>query len=202
MLRKRPGLSGPIDDAFIDPFLIVLPSRRSSNGMTAVDAWAQCEAAFSIQRWKELMRGEPRVKLDRDVSESDLAKYHIVLWGTPESNSLMQEIFESSATDVAGFGLPLKWDSNALTVDGQKYSSKEHVPLMIYPNPLQPNKYVILNSGLTFRPAHDRTNSLQNPHLPDWAILSLAEPPNAESAGAVVDAGFFDDGWQYAPMLQ
>jgi hypothetical protein len=54
----------------------------------------------------------------------------------------------------------------------------------------------VINSGLTFREAHDRTNSLQNPKLPDWAILDITQPPSAESAGKVVAADFFDEFWQ------
>jgi hypothetical protein len=54
----------------------------------------------------------------------------------------------------------------------------------------------MLNTGLTFREVHDKTNSLQNPKLPDWAILDITEPPNAESAGKVVSADFFDHFWQ------
>jgi hypothetical protein len=55
---------------------------------------------------------------------------------------------------------------------------------------------VVINSGLTFREAHDRTNSLQNPKLPDWAILDITQPPNDETAGRVVEADFFDEHWK------
>ena len=75
-------------------------------------------------------------------------------------------------------------------------SASTHVPVMIYPNPLAPKSCIILNSGLTFREAHDRTNSLQNPKLPDWAILDITQAPDAESAGKVVAADFFDAHWQ------
>ena len=68
--------------------------------------------------------------------------------------------------------------------------------MMIYPNPLNPKKYVVLNSGPTFREAHDRTNSLQNPKLGDWAIIDVTQPPDAESPGRIVAAGFFDERWQ------
>jgi len=75
------------------------------------------------------------------------------------------------------------------------------VPVMVRPNPLEPRSMIILNSGLTFREAHDKTNSLQNPKLPDWAILDITQPPNAESAGKVVAADFFDQHWQVIPRV-
>ena len=70
------------------------------------------------------------------------------------------------------------------------------MPLLIYPNPLNPAKYVVLNSGPTFRENDDRTNSLQNPKLPDWAIIDATTRPDAKSAGKVEAAGFFDESWK------
>jgi hypothetical protein len=56
-------------------------------------------------------------------------------------------------------------------------------------------KYVVLNSGITFRENHDRTNSLQNPKLPDWAIIDLTQPPDGNAPGRIADADFFDEQW-------
>lgn len=60
---------------------------------------------------------------------------------------------------------------------------------------------LILNSGLTFRESHDRTNSLQNPKLPDWALLDItAQPPNAETPGKVIAADFFGNAWEFVKV--
>jgi hypothetical protein len=67
----------------------------------------------------------------------------------------------------------------------------------IYPNPAQPDKYLVINSGPTFRQDHDRTNSLQNPKLGDWAIIGLDEPPSGSAPGRIAATGFFDDRWRY-----
>ena len=77
-----------------------------------------------------------------------------------------------------------------------------HALAMVHPNPLISrylNSYIVLNSGLTFREAHDRTNSLQNPKLPDWAIIDITQNPDASSPGKVVNAGFFDEEWKLKP---
>jgi hypothetical protein len=71
-----------------------------------------------------------------------------------------------------------------------------HVPALTYPALKSPGFEAVINSGLTFREAHDKTNSLQNPKLPDWAILDITQPPSAETAGKVLAADFFDDRWQ------
>ena len=78
----------------------------------------------------------------------------------------------------------------------QKVSSADHAPICIYPNPLNPQRYVVINSGFTFREGSAQTNSQQTPKLPDWAVIDLNTPPSAKWPGLVVDAGFFDERWQ------
>jgi hypothetical protein len=105
---------------------------------------------------------------------------------------------------MAGPGLKsvLHWDDRVVRIGTQESSAAQSVPVLCYPNPLNPNKYVIINSGLTFREAHDKTNSLQNPKIPDWAILDVSEPPTAISAGRVVAADFFDCQWKALPRVK
>ena len=79
---------------------------------------------------------------------------------------------------------------------GQSFDGDRFVPALIYPLPSGDPHYVVLNSGLTFREGHDRTNSQQNPKLPDWAIIDITQPPDAESPGRIHDADFFDEQWQ------
>ena len=42
--------------------------------------------------------------------------------------------------------------------------------MLIYPNPLNPKQYVVLNSGFTFREYDYLNNARQVPKLPDWAV--------------------------------
>ena len=183
---KRPGLSGPIDDAFFDPFLFVTPSGTSSNA--AVSKWVACEQAYAITRWKSLMRGEPRVKRDVDVTADDMAKYHVVVWGDSESNKLLARLSKAK--------LPVTWNKSSVRVGQETWSGDKHVPVAIMPNPESPNRYLVINSGLTFRDAHDKTNSLQNPQLPDWAVIDITTPRSASAPGKIAAAGFFDDQWK------
>jgi hypothetical protein len=67
---------------------------------------------------------------------------------------------------------------------------------MIYPNPLNPTRYIVLNSGHTFREDHNRTNSQQTPKLPDYTIIDLNTPASGKSPGKIAAAGFFDERWQ------
>ncbi|MCA9184332.1 MAG: alpha/beta hydrolase-fold protein [Pirellulaceae bacterium] len=184
-LVKRPGLQGPIDDAFMQPFLMVLPSTKSS--YEVIQRWIESESQHAVDRWRALMRGEPRVKLDTEVTPEDIEQFNLVLWGEPSTNRLLAKIHKR---------LPLNWQANELSLAGKTWDAATHLPMMVYPNPLNRRHYVVINSGLTFREGHDRTNSQQNPKLPDWAILDLTSPPDELSPGNVVMADFFDEHWQ------
>ncbi|MDA1051879.1 MAG: hypothetical protein O3C40_15545 [Planctomycetota bacterium] len=184
-LKKRIGLHGPIDDAFMEPFLVVLPSGKSSN--EEVQRWIDFEQQHFIDRWRALMRGELRFKQDVDVNDDDLLRYHIVTWGTPETNRFLSILASPDG------GCPIRWTNETVQVGEQSFAATHHVPVLIYP---RGRKYLVVNSGLTFREGHDRTNSLQNPKLPDWAVIDIRQPPNDLTPGKVVAADFFDEGWQ------
>jgi hypothetical protein len=187
-LTKRAHLQGPIDDAFMDPFLVVLPSGRSSN--EAVQAWLDFEQQHFVDRWRALMRGELRVKQDVDVTDDDLLKYHIVAWGTPETNRFLNILASPTS------GSPIRWTRDEVSIGDRAFDAAHHVPVFVYP---RGNKYLVVNSGLTFREGHDRTNSLQNPKLPDWAVVDIRQPPDDLTPGKVVAADFFDESWQLKP---
>ncbi len=184
-LRKSPGLQGPIDDAFMSAFLVVLPSKTCAD--PTVQRWVTGESAHQLKRWSELMRGEARVKQDSAVTADDIARYNLVLWGDPAANSVMAKVMAK---------LPVTWDATGVAVGGKRFAGATQVPALIYPNPLNPAKYVVLNSGLTFREAHDKTNSQQNPKLPDWAVIDVRTPASDTIPGLIAGAGFFDERWQ------
>lgn len=187
-MRKMPGLQGPIDDVFMEPFLVVLPGGKSKN--PRVQRWVEFELAHFQKRWRELFRGELRTRLDSEVTAEDRERYHLVLWGTPESNSEMKAFFEnSSPRDIS-------WSAESIALGNTKFAPENHVLAMIRPSEPTPSKYVAINGAPTFREAHDRTNSLQNPKLPDWAVINLDAPPDAEAPGEVVAADFFDEEWR------
>ncbi|HYP15194.1 MAG TPA: prolyl oligopeptidase family serine peptidase, partial [Bryobacteraceae bacterium] len=183
-LQKRPGLQGPIDDAFLDSFLFVLPTGTSS---PATASWVKAEAERAIREWRKMWRGEARVKLDSEVTDTDISGSNLVLWGDASSNKLLAR--------VAG-NLPVTWVGDQVTVGARKFPAANHIPILIYPNPLNPARYVVLNSGPTQREADYLTNARQVPRLPDYAVVDVTTPPDERNPGKVVLGGFFDEGWR------
>ena len=94
--------------------------------------------------------------------------------------------------------LPIKWNTKEISVGSQSYASETHVPVLIYPNPLNPKRYVVLNSGFTFREYDYLNNARQVPKLPDWAIVDVTTPPNSRWPGKIAAADFFTEKWELA----
>ncbi|HKX62825.1 MAG TPA: hypothetical protein VJS65_13290, partial [Verrucomicrobiae bacterium] len=65
------------------------------------------------------------------------------------------------------------------------------------PNPLNPRRYIVLNSGFTFWKAGESSNAQQTPKLPDFAVLDLTVPLQQIPNWGVVSAGFFDEAWEF-----
>ena len=185
-LRKTPGLQGPVDDALNEPFLVVIPSGKSKN--EKINKWVDFNVKHLIKRWRAVFRGELRIKKDSEVSEEDIKKFHLLVWGDAESNLIIKKTIGK---------LPLKWDEAKIQMNGKSFASSHHIPLLTYPNPMNNRKYIVLNTGPTFREHHDGNNSLQNPHIPDWAVIDVNTAPDKYWAGKVVAADFFDEFWNW-----
>jgi hypothetical protein len=181
-LHKRHGMQGPIDDAFLEPFLCVKPTGTPWNA--AANAQALRELAHFDRVHSKYLRGHVRVKDDRDVTEADLKKYHVVLFGDPGSNKLMAK--------VAG-KLPVKWTRQTITLGDRNFASADNIPALIYPNPLNPAKYVVLNSGLTVEDRDYQASDYLTPRLGDFAIIKIRDAPGMPEP---VVAGVFDESWR------
>ena len=186
-LHKQHGLQGPIDDAFMDSFIMVRPTGPPLN--EKVGAWAKSEMDHAIDHWRRQFRGEARVENDTEVSDSEIATNNLVLWGDPQSNKLLAKIAAQ---------LPIRWDGQGIHTPQTNYPVDKFVPVLIYPNPLNPKRYIVINSGFTFREFDYVNNARQTPKLPDWAIVDVSVQVSTRTPGGIADAGFFDEDWKLA----
>lgn len=193
-LCKRPGLQGPIDDAFMDAFVFVGPDQPLSDSVA--DRWIASEFKHAKQEWKSHFRGDIREVAGDVISPHDIASNNLIVFGTPTNNTLLAKVIQQ---------LPIAWEDGSLTLGDQmgknEPGSREsfdanHVPILIYPNPLNPARYIVLNSGFTYREFAYLNNARQIPMLPDWAIVDVADGTTTQFPGKVVRAGFFDEQWQ------
>jgi hypothetical protein len=177
---KRRGLQGPIDDAFTGPFKCV--RGTGTPWSPAVGRWSTERLERFRNDWATFLRGDLAVKNDNEVNDEDVERYNLVLFGDPGSNRLIARVLKD---------LPLSWTRAELTLAGETYSSSDHAPVLIVPNPLNPRRYVVINSGHTFGAAEfTGTNALLYPRLGDYAVFQTGG-----REGVVRASGFFDEGW-------
>lgn len=184
-LLKKHGLQGPIDDAFMDSFIFVRPTGKAANEKAA--SWSGSEMERAIREWRRQFRGDVRVKDDTAVTEDDIRSANLILWGDPSSNSLIAKTAPQ---------LPIKWSGAAIQAGDRSFPASDHALICIYPNPLNPERYVVLNSSFTFREYDYLNNARQTPKLPDWAVIDLNTPPDTRYPGAIPAAGFFGEKWE------
>jgi dienelactone hydrolase len=190
-LAKRHGLQGPIDDAFMESFLFVKPTGTAQNAKAG--AWVADEFAYATGQWRRQHRGEPRVKNDSAVTDADITAHNLILFGDPQSNKLLAKLADK---------LPIKWTSAGVVVNGRTWPADKFAPAFIFPNPLNPRRYVVINSGFTFALVGGASNSQQTPKLPDWAVLDMAVPRAERIAKGVADANFFNERWEFTTGAQ
>ncbi|MEZ5433532.1 MAG: hypothetical protein R3F31_20695 [Verrucomicrobiales bacterium] len=92
--------------------------------------------------------------------------------------------------------LPIRWTEQGIVVGDRTFDSGKHALVMIYPNPLSPDHYIVINSGFTYREYDYLNNARQVAKLPDWAIIDLTQPVTTQDPGGVPVAGFFGEHWE------
>jgi pimeloyl-ACP methyl ester carboxylesterase len=190
---KRPGLQGPIDDAFASPFLCVRPSGEAWSQRIAT--WADANLRRFTGEWQTYMRGVLPVKNDTDVTEEDVRTKNLILFGDPGSNLWIRKALP---------GLPITWTKHELKIGAETVSAEDHAPVLICASPLQGagDHYLVINSGHTFHNKEFSTfNYLLFPRLGDWAVMKVAAGAEAWHPGLpfpeeVERSGFFDEQWK------
>ena len=194
---KRPGLQGPIDDAFTASFLCVRGTGKPWN--QAVQDWSEANLRRFAYEFPRYLRGDLRIKNDTEVTPADMRESNLILFGDPGSNALIKKVLPQ---------LPITWTQEKLVADGQSYASADYAPALVYPSPLPgaEKHYVVLNSGHTF---HEKefaaVNYLLFPRQGDWSVVQVGvgaggkipENPSEPLAESVFRADFFNENWQF-----
>lgn len=182
-LRKRPGLEGPIDDAYYEPLLFVYGTANPDE--TAL-------ARRLIGRIRHPRRGvsvQWPVKADVEVTAEDIERRSLVVVGTARGNSLLARISRE---------LPIRVEGGAVVAGDRRYEGADVAASFVYPNPLNPDRYVLVHTGVTPR-AFFRAGHLPS-LLPDWIVYDAS---TWERRGGLVleereilAGGVFDQEWK------
>lgn len=178
-LAKRPGAEGPMSEAVAGRHIYVYGTagQPSEEAQAARQAQAVEAATWSVYRgpfWGRV-KVFPRVVADTLVRESDLETAHLVLFGTRESNRLIQQW---------GDRLPLHLKPSA-----EKYG-------LAYIFPVD-GRYVLVNAGV---PWWKTGTGGESPFVNQVPALGLMDRPDymlyRGTADSVLVEGRFDRTWQ------
>lgn len=179
-LRKQHNLQGPLNDAFFESFLCVAPTGRANNPI------ADVQGKQELDRFAKMFArdycGEARTKDDTAVTADDIANNNLILFGDPGSNRILARVLAK---------LPIKWTKESITVAGKTYTAADHVPVLIYPNPLNPKHYIVINSGLA-------AGGRNAPAYGDYAVLKVSQQADGQTSTETAAEGVFDESWQLA----
>ncbi|HLJ53897.1 MAG TPA: alpha/beta hydrolase-fold protein [Chthonomonadaceae bacterium] len=186
-LRKQPGLEGPIDDALFGPLVAVAGTGTPWNA--PADAWAKLELQRFRECWGRYFRATLPETTDARVTAADVRDRSLYLFGDPGSNAVLRRVLPK---------LPLKWSRDTITIKGKSFSAKDHLPLLVFPNPENPARYVVIDTGMTFsRADQEGSNAQQYPHLPDYAVIKIDPATFTDDRTRDAElAGFFDESWR------
>lgn len=183
--EKRPGVSGPIADAYFDGMIHVYGTQDA-----AVTARLRTTAERGARGWPLwLWNHSQRVVADTEVTDAMMRRSHLVLYGTPGSNSVLERIADQ---------LPIRVTSAGVTVGSTLHPGADVGTRFIHPNPLSPERYVIVQAGATPE-AVSRGHNLPD-FVPDYVVYngaSTATRPRLITGRAPQLAmGFFDRYWR------
>ncbi len=186
VLRKRPGLSGPLTDALHtcqvhvygtgverDTKLLRKTAQRAATGL-----WTQWTWDF-----------RQKVVPDSELTDEMFESCSLVLYGDTRSNSVLAKVADR---------LPIKIEPGAIVVGSKRFEGKRVGTRFIYPNPLAPDRYLVVQAGNSAG-AVAAGNNLPD-FLPDYVIYdggTTARRPRGIFTRRYqpIVAGFFYDDW-------
>jgi dienelactone hydrolase len=187
-LRKRKGMEGPIHDAFREPFLVVVGTVSPDEFERQV---VRAEAERWRRQWRRRFQAWPPVKDDRDVTDTDIAAKNLILFGGPQANSVTARV---------NARLPARIEGRAVVVGDRRYEGDDLGLKLAYPNPLNPDRLVVLQASTTWRGMWQMTHRFGNwfDWMPlenrDWFDFCVFDDRSAEFE-TFLDVGFFDEAW-------
>jgi hypothetical protein len=192
--HKRHGLQGPIDDAFMERFVCVRGTGKPwSEKHQAYADFVLDRFAREYDKWfrAALPVMDDTLKIASKNLGTEFPDANVVLFGDPGSNKIIAEIVSE---------LPIKWTPDEIRVNGQSYSTDDHAVSLIFPNPRNPSRYVVINSGHTF---HEKDFTASNawlfPRLGDIAVQRFSKLRDGQFDEQTVWAAIFDSDWSLSP---
>lgn len=192
-VHKDGRLPGSIGDFTVTPFAIVIGTSSKDPEMAAM--CAQKAKAF-IEGWRDWQKQSPRVFKDTEIKDAEMAQYSLLLVGGSDANAVTAKL--------AG-KLPLRISADQITIDGKGFSVMDAAVQMIYPSPLNPERYVWIFAGTSTEGMYfGELNARSRYGDWDYVIVDGHIPAYKQSASPLqtrVVSGLFDYNWRFSDSL-
>jgi hypothetical protein len=144
-----------------------------------------------INYWKDWQKYAPRVFKDTELTDADMKKYSLVLYGDANSNLITKKLSDK---------IPLKVSTQDIEIAGRKFPAKDACVQMIYPHPLNTERYITVigatsGAGMFF---YNRADSYCDFFIQDGIILNNRI---GRTEKLLIATGFFDNNWQINDKL-
>ena len=180
-LVKDAQLEGPMSDVFRSYFILVVGTAGDDD---FDDACREAAAQFNRDRWRRIQHVDCIVKTDAELTAEDRSYANLVLIGGPDVNIVTREIAS---------GLPVTFGSDgAVTLDGVTLAAPGGAVALVYPNPKNLERCVLLFAGTT----PQATKRIVRGANLDYDYHALDDKTTDKLETAVL-FGVFDQHWKF-----
>ena len=149
-LRKRRGLEGPIEDAMMSRFIVVIGTAGKDETENAI---LKREAESLSEQWVMRFKYPCRIKVDSDVTDEDIERSNLICYGRPDQNLIVRR---------AAGKLPIQFKDGKIVFEGQTYEDPTAGVNFCYPNPLQPQRYLVVFAANSWQGMFQMNNRFGN----------------------------------------
>lgn len=190
-LEKGPGLSGPMDDIYHEPIMVVYGTGGGQRKKLRAVAWRMRRLhRFATMRYPVVSdRWYLKTHKKGGRRWARFRKRAVILVGNEAENSVLARM---------GPKLPIRITAGEVRVGKQTHKGPDVGARFIYPNPLAPGRYVMVLGGTG--EAYKLARKLPS-YLPDYVVFDaqIARKPLSPVLGKhrrYLAAGTFDERWQ------
>ena len=183
-LSKRPEQYGPIKQAYFSPFALVYGTK----GDSATTELLYRQASYEAMRWWQRANGYVSVLPDSEVTETVIRTKNLILFGGGRENEIVSKMDKR---------LPIRPGKKSFHVGKRELRGSGLAAEFIYPNPLNPEKFVFVHEGndsTGLAISHFFGTMYSGAGLPDFIIFD--ERVKQRGWGGVLCAGFFNTAWE------
>lgn len=132
LVYKTPKIEGNITEIITSPFAVVIGTISNDSLMIKM---INKKSQEFINYWKNWQKYNPRIYKDIELTDAEMSKYSLILFGDSEANLITKKLSNK---------IPLKISSREIEITGRKFAVKDACAQMIYPHPNNPERHILV----------------------------------------------------------